>query len=146
AFTGVLSIVTGLLFGLVPAWRASNNQPANALRGHELSSTGRPGRTSRMMVAPQIAISLIVLILAGLLLRSLQHLQEVELGFEHEHLLTFWLLPTLSGYEDQRELDLYDNILTSLNQLPGVRSASMCRLSLLHRGLSRGLQTDGLSH
>jgi predicted permease len=143
AFTAGLSIVTGIFFGLVPAWRASGNQPANALRGCELSPAGRPPRASRMLVAPQIAISLVVLILAGLLLRSLQRLQEVDLGFEHEHLLTFWVMPTLSGYEDQRELDLYDNVLAGLNQLPGVRSASLCRWSLLHRGESRGLWTDG---
>jgi len=92
---------------------------------------------------PQVALSLGVLILTGLLLRSLQRLQQVDLGFDHHHLLSFWLYPTLSGYEEQRELNLYDRVLDGIRQVPGVRSASLSRLALRHRGRLHGLAIDG---
>jgi predicted permease len=60
--------------------------------------------------------------------------------------LSFWLYPTLSGYEEQRELDLYDRVLTSIRHVPGVRAASLSRLALRHRGRLRGLAIDGTTH
>src|SRR5258708_17302983 len=103
-------------------------------------------RSRRILIVPQVAISLGVLILTGLLLRSLQRLQEVDLGFDHRHLLSFWLLPTLSGYEDQRELDLYERVLAGIRRVPGVRAARPFRLSLRHRGRFRGLSLHGAVH
>jgi predicted permease len=146
AFTALLSVVTGLVFGLAPALRASRSPLANSLRGNQLTAEGKPLRASRILVTPQIALSLVILILAGLLLRSLQRLQEVDLGFDHDHLLTFWLMPTLSGYEDDRELRLYDDVLSGINRLPGVRVASMSRFSLLRRGRAHGMTVDGVNH
>ena len=146
AFTAMLSVITGLIFGLVPALRSSRGSLSSSMRGDELTAEGKPIRGIRMLVAPQIAISLVVLILAGLLLRSLQRLQQVDLGFQHDHLLTFWLLPTLSGYDGEKELRLYDDVLSDLNQLPGVRVASLSRWSLLRRGRMHGINVDGVSH
>lgn len=145
AFTAVLSVLTGFLFGLVPAVRSSGCALAGWVRGNELTAEGKPARTS-LLVAPQIAVSLVVLILSGLLLRSLQRLHEVDLGFQHNHLLTFWLFPTLSGYEGEKELQLYAEILAGLNRMPGVRVASMSRWSLLRTGRTRGLTVDGEQH
>lgn len=146
AFTAVLSVVTGLIFGLAPAFRSSRSSLISSMYATELTPEGKPSRTLRMLVAPQIAISLVVLILSGLLLRSLQRLQEVDLGFQHDHLLTFWLMPTLSGYDGEKELRLYDDVLASLNRLPGVDVASLSRWSLLRRGRRHGLDVDGVSH
>lgn len=142
AFTAVLTIVSGILFGLVPAIRSSDNRLAASFQGQQTTS-GMHLRSRRILIVPQVALSLGILILTGLLLRSLQRLQEVDLGFDHQHLLSFWLLPTLSGYDDQRELDLYDRVLAGIRRVPGVRAASLSRLALQHRGRSRGLAIDG---
>ena len=143
AFTGAVSILTGVLFGLLPALRSSRTRISPGLHWQAATADGRRRQSGRMLVVLQVAISLGVLILTGLLLRSLQRLQEVDLGFERSHLLSFWMLPTLSGYDDQRELDLYDRVLAGINGLPGVRAASLSRLVLWHRGRARGLTIDG---
>jgi predicted permease len=146
AFTAALSILTGLLFGLIPAWRSSRAKISSGLHGQSPAATPRHLRSRRMLVLPQVAISLSVLILTGLLLRSLERLQDVDLGFDRAHLLSFWMLPTLSGYDDQRELDLYDRVLAGINQLPGVRAASLSRLRILHHGREHGLVIDGAAN
>jgi predicted permease len=142
AFTALLSIASGILFGLVPALRSADNGLSSSLQGQPVTS-GTRLRSRRMLIVPQVAISLGVLILTGLLLRSLQHLQDVDLGFDRHHLLVFWLYPTLSGYEEQRELDLYDRVLDAVRRVPGVRAASLSRLTLRHRGRLHGLAIDG---
>jgi predicted permease len=143
AFTAILSVVTGVFFALLPALRSPGGRISPRLRDQAVVVAGRRFQSRRLLIVPQVAISLMVLILAGLLLRSLQQLQKVDLGFERDHLLSFWLMPTLSGYEDQRELDLYDRVIAGINRLPGVRAASMSRLALLHRGETHGLAVDG---
>ena len=137
-FTAVLSIASGILFGLVPALRSSDRKISSGLHMQQPPASAMRLRSRSILVVPQVAISLAVLILTGLL-RSLQHLQEVNLGFDQHHLLSFWLYPTLSGYADQRELDLYDRLLASIRRVPGVRAASLSRLTLRHRGRLRGL-------
>jgi predicted permease len=142
-FTAVLSIASGILFGLVPALRLSDERISSGLHGQPSRTAGMRLRSRRILIVPQVAISLAVLILTGLLLRSLQRLQEVDMGFDQHHLLSFWLLPTLSGYDDQRELDLYDRVLAGIRRVPGVRAASLSRLTLRHHGRLRGLAIDG---
>jgi len=142
AFTAVLSIASGILFGLVPALRSTHNRISSSFQDQP-TTLGMHLRSRRFLIVPQVALSLGILILTGLLLRSLQRLQEVDLGFDHHHLLSFWLYPTLSGYEEQHELDLYDRVLASIRRVPGVRAASFSRLALQHRGRLRGMAIDG---
>ena len=142
AFTAVLSIACGILFGLVPALRSADNRLSASFQG-QFTTSRTHLRSRRILIVPQVALSLGVLILTGLLLRSLQRLQQVDLGFDRQHILCFWLYPTLSGYEDQRELDLYDRVLDAVRRVPGVRAASLSRLTLRHRGRLRGLAIDG---
>jgi predicted permease len=142
AFAAVLSLACGILFGLVPALRATGNRLSSSLQRQPVTS-GNRWRSQRILIVPQVALSLGVLILTGMLLRSLQRLEQVDLGFDRQHLLVFWLYPTLSGYEDQRELDLYDRVLDAVRRVPGVRAASLSRLTLRHRGRRRGLAIDG---
>jgi predicted permease len=141
-FTAGLSIASGILFGLIPALRASGARITSGFHAQS-PAAGMRLRSRRILIVPQVAISLVVLILTGLLLRSLQRLQEVDMGFDQHHLLSFWLLPTLSGYDDQLELDLYDRLLAGIRRVPGVRAASLSRLTLRHRGRQRGLAIDG---
>ena len=144
AYTAILTILTGVLFGLAPALRSSSSRISPGLHGQAPSPAGTRLPSRRALIVPQVAISLAVLIVTGLLLRSLQRLERVDLGFERGHLLTFWMLPTLSGYDDQRELDLYDHVLAGINQLPGVRAASLSRLTVWHHGKVHGLVVDGV--
>lgn len=141
-FAAVSSIACGILFGLVPALHSSNNRLSSSFQ-RQPASSGTRLQSRRVLIVPQVALSLGVLILTGLLLRSLERLQQVDLGFDRQHLLVFWLYPTLSGYEDQRELDLYDRVLDAVRRVPGVRAASLSRLTLRHRGRRRGLAIDG---
>lgn len=142
-FTAVLSVASGIAFGLVPALRSSDARISSGLHGQSPTAPGVRLRSRRVLIVPQVAISLAVLILTGLLLRSLERLEEVDMGFDQHHLLSFWLLPTLSGYDDQRELDLYDRVLAGIRLVPGVRAASLSRLTLRHRGRLKGLAIDG---
>lgn len=142
AFAAVLSVACGVLFGLIPAFRSTDKRLSSSFLGHSTSS-GAGLRSRRVLIVPQVALSLGVLILTGLLLRSLGRLEQVDLGFDRQHLLEFWLYPTLSGYEDQRELNLYDRVLDAVRRVPGVRSASLSRLTLRHRGRRHGLAIDG---
>ena len=142
AFAAALSIGCGILFGLVPALRSTDSRLSSNFQRQPVTS-GTCLRSQRMLIVPQVALSLGVLILTGLLLRSLEHLEQVDLGFDRQHLLCFWLYPTLSGYEDQRELDLYDRVLGAVRSVPGVRAASLSRLTLRHRGRRHGLAIDG---
>src|SRR4029077_1952527 len=112
-FAAVLSIACGILFGLVPALRSTDNRLSSSFQGQPVNS-GTRLRSGRVLIVPQVALSLGVLILTGLLPRSLERLQQVALGFDRQHLLEFWLYPTLSGYKDQRELDLYDRVLDAV--------------------------------
>jgi predicted permease len=141
-FAAALSIGCGILFGLVPALRSTDNRHSSSFQRQPVTS-GTRLRSQRMLIVPQVALSLGVLILTGLLLRSLERLNQVDLGFDRHHLLCFWLYPTLSGYEDQRELDLYDRVLEAVRRVPGVRAASLSRLTLRHRGRRHGLAIDG---
>lgn len=141
-FAAVLSVTCGILFGLVPALRSTDNRLSASFHGQAVAS-GTRLRSRRMLIVPQVALSLAVLILTGLLLRSLERLEQVDLGFDRQHLLVFWLYPTLSGYEGQRELAVYDQVLDAVRRVPGVRAAGLSRLTLRHRGRRRGLAIDG---
>ncbi len=142
AFAAALSIGCGILFGLVPALRSTDGRLSSSFQGQPVTY-GTRLRSQRILIVPQVALSLGVLILTGLLLRSLEHLEQVDLGFDRQHLLCFWLYPTLSGYEGQRELDLYDRVLGAVRRVTGVRAASLSRLTLRHRGRRHGLAIDG---
>ena len=141
-FAAVSSVACGILFGLVPALRSTDNRLSASFQVQPVAS-GTRLRSRRLLIVPQVALSLAVLILTGLLLRSLERLEQVDLGFDRQHLLVFWLYPTLSGYEDQRELAVYDRVLNAVRRVPGVRAASLSRLTLRHRGRRRGLAIDG---
>jgi len=136
AFTGAVSLLTGLLFGLAPALADTRIDLIPMLKGNEGAMESRPlrRRLVKSLVVAQVALSLTLLIGAGLLLRSLRQLHEVDTGFERDRVLTMWVFPALIGYDHAKELRLYLQLFEKLNALPGVESASLSRLSLT-RGL-----------
>jgi predicted permease len=131
-FTAALSLLTGIIFGLTPAWRATRLDLASALKeGNRGSSSLSRSRLSKGLVIAQVAIVSLLLVGAGLFIRTLRNLQQVEVGFNQENLLLFTLIPGLNGYRGERQAQLYRQILARLDVIPGVHSATFASAPLI---------------
>jgi predicted permease len=115
AFTAAISIVTGLVFGLAPALRATRADVRPIVK-----ATSR-----KMLVSAQVAACLLLLLCAGLLLRTLLNLERVDVGFNREQLVLFIVRPGLNGYKDARLVGYYDELQRRLNAIPHVRSSTL---------------------
>jgi predicted permease len=135
AFTLAVSLLTGVLFGLAPAWRATSHDLATSLK-QSRRTTGAVSRLSKGLIVAQVALSLLILVGAGLFIRTLYKLQRVNLGFNQENLLIFTLRPTQGGYKDERLLQFYQRLFDRLDNLPGVRAATFQRTPLITGGHS----------
>jgi predicted permease len=136
AFAAAAALLTGLGFGLAPALRATGVDLAASLRaGAGTLGDGGQGRRRmplrRLLVAAQIAMSLLLLVGAGLFVRSLQNLMRVDTGFERDRLLQVTIGPRLLDYDDRRLAALYERLVARLEALPGVRSASLSLYGLM---------------
>lgn len=140
AVTAALSLVTGLLFGLTPAIRATRVQVLPALKEGGISGRNRrwlgPLRIGRVLIVTQIAISLLILVAAGLFLRTLSNLQSVALGFNREHLLLFEMNARPAGHRDPEIRRFYADLLKRVSALPGVSAASASGLPPVAGGTS----------
>jgi len=125
-FCLALSVVTGLLFGLFPALQASRSDLALALKDQSGQSTSTVAGNlfRKTLVTAQVAISLLLLISAGLFARSLVNLTRIELGIRVDHLLTFSLIPKLNQYPDERARQFYEQLTGRLAAIPGVKLVS----------------------
>jgi len=132
AFTLVVSLLTGVLFGLAPAWRATSLDLTTALKQGR-RTTSAVSRLSKGLIVAQVALSLLLLVGAGVFLRTLHNLQRVNLGFNQENLLVFSLQPEWGGYKDERLIQFYQQLFARLDQLPGVRAATFGRKPLIAR-------------
>jgi predicted permease len=132
AFTFLISVGTGLLFALFPAWRASRQDAVTALKDQAANVMGRASGQfwNKVLMVAQIALSCCLLIGAGLFVRTVQKLRALDVGFDRENLLVFQL-NLGKGYDDTRRGNLYQEILQRVQYLPGVRSASMSNLQSL---------------
>ncbi|HET9306040.1 MAG TPA: ABC transporter permease [Candidatus Sulfotelmatobacter sp.] len=145
AFTAGVSVTAVLVFGLIPAMRTSDITLSPELKdgGVTFSGGARNSRTTSILLTSQVSVSVVVLVLTGLLVRTLGNLQRVDLGFQPNGLVLFWLFPTLAGYSDSQEVQLANDVPTSLSTLPGVRSATLTRYSILRNGRAKGLVVSG---
>ena len=136
AFTFGICLLTGLLFGIAPSVRVSRT--AVAPRVHARTAAGGGGATSRvipkLLVTVQVTLSLILLVGAGLFLRTLRNLENQNLGFEPRKLLLVQFLPEAAGYLPPQLSSLYDNILERIDALPGVRSATLSSVPVINPG------------
>ena len=133
-FTLVLTILTGLIFGLAPALRASRPNLASTLKDTVGSVAGAGGSLflRKGLVAAQVALSFLLLFGAGLFARSLHNLKTTDTGFREQHnLVTFQLAPALNGYDAPRVVHFFNELLDRLRAVPGVRSASLASVPLL---------------
>lgn len=126
-FTLLVSLLTGILFGFVPAWLASRTD--YSLATSFTTRTSQAANTSllwpRALVTVQIAFSLVLLIGAGLFLQTLRNLQKEDYGFERTHLVIAEIDPRLAGYTPMQTPTLYNRLVERLHQIPGVRSAAL---------------------
>jgi predicted permease len=142
AFSASACLLTGILFGLAPALRATRVDLASGLKESAGTTTFRHG-FGKALVAGQVAFSLLLLIGAGLFIRTLRNLENQDLGFNSRNLVLFALDPRRSGYTDDRLLALYDQVLERLRSQPGVRSATMSQNALLSGWVNNGpISTD----
>lgn len=133
AFTLGVSVLTGLLFGTLPAWKAADTHVSRILKeGRTRSSTTRERRRlGGSLVVLQIGLSLILLVGAALLVRSLIALQGLDLGFEPENMLSVEMrLPTAKYPDSQRCSAFYDEALGQVRRLPRVRAAGLVSIGL----------------
>jgi predicted permease len=143
AFTVGISLVTGVLFGLAPAWRATSLNLTTALKQGR-RTTGTVSRLSKGLVVVQVALSLLLLVGAGLFIRTLYNLQRVNVGFNQENLLLFTLQPQQGGYKNERLVQFYQQLFARLDNLPGVRAATFGRVPLIaHYGWNTDILLPG---
>jgi len=136
-FTFALSLLTGIVFGLAPAWRATRVDLTPALKESARgSSAASRSLLSRSLVVAQVALSLLLLVGAGLFLRTLVNLQRVEPGFNTRNLLLFGVEPGLIGYKEEKLAQLYQQMAERLEALPGVQAVTFSRMTLLAQGAS----------
>ena len=131
-FTLGLSLLTGIIFGLAPAWRTTRVDLTPSLKdsGRGSSAVHR-SLLSRGLVVVQVALSLVLLVGAGLFVRTLLNLQRVDTGFNTQNLLLFEVEPALIGYKDEKLRQVYGQISERLEAVPGVQGVTFSRMALL---------------
>ena len=135
-FTVGVSILTGILFGLAPALRAARVDLNSILKGTSQSVAGGSGHVGRMpvgkiLVVAQVAMSLLLLIVAGLFVHSFRKLTDEKLGYDRDHLWLFRVRPVAEGYKGPAIPALYNVMLDHIRSLPGVRAVTLSENGLL---------------
>lgn len=139
AFVITVSIVTGVLVSAIAAWRATGENPANALQqGPSIVGQNlRWMRMNRILILVQVALSLALCIGAGLMTRSLAKLRSSDPGFREDGVLVLWLAPTPGGYKNLDASAYYQNLIGSLSALPGAKSVTLSHTSPTFSNLPR---------
>ncbi len=134
AYTFLVAVVTGLLFGLAPALQAARASVSTALRDEERGAAGRVGRVRPILVMAQVALALVLLTGAGLMLRTFQALGDIDPGFDATATLAVSVSPPAARYRETAQvLDFYDRFMGSLAALPGVRNVGAISTLFLSR-------------
>jgi putative ABC transport system permease protein len=150
AFTGVVALTTGIVFGLVPAIWGPQVDLSDALKeGGSRGTTGRGGRLRKLLVVAEVALSVVLLVGAGLMLRSFSSLRSVNPGFRTDHALTLRVsLPVPAGpittADEDRFVTFYDRTLARLSELPGVTAVGATNMIPLDgNGTDRLIEIEG---
>ena len=130
-FTAVISLATGLIFGLAPAWHSSNPDVVPILKGDLDANQRAKGRRLSLrpaLVVVQVALSLVVLVCGGLFIKSFRRAQTMDPGFGTKQALIAMIDPELVGYDTERSRDFYRQAIERVSSLPGVEAAGTARL------------------
>jgi predicted permease len=140
-FTAAVSLLTGILFGIAPTFRGARVNLTPALKEGEGSSTrlghagGKWFSIGNALVVAQVALAIVVLVGAGLLVRTLANLRSIDVGFDAHNILIFGINPELVGYKGAQVDSFYRDLQGRLAETPGVKSASYSMMPLLSNGL-----------
>jgi predicted permease len=131
-FTAAISLLTGILFGIAPAFRATRVDVGRSLAANARGSIGGRGgvRTGRILVIAQVALSLLLLVGATLFLRTLRNLVGQKLGYDREHLMMVRIDPVSAGYKGASVNALYQQVREKLRSIPGVRNVTLSNTDL----------------
>jgi predicted permease len=132
-FTALVSLATGILFGLVPALQSTRPDLVTELRNNSGKLSGGRGaaRFRTSLVTAQIALSMALLISAGLFIKSLRNVSRVDLGITVDNMVTFGISPGLSGYDTTRAKALYARVEETLQSTPGITGVTSAMVPLL---------------
>jgi predicted permease len=131
AFIVGAMLLTSLIFGLLPAVRGSRTEIALSLKDRSGACSAGGISLRRMLVGIQVALSLLLLVGAGLFVRTLRNLDSLGPGFPTDHLLTFRIDPSLNGYSDEETKSFYERLNVNLQTMPGVASVGFSAMPLL---------------
>jgi macrolide transport system ATP-binding/permease protein len=140
-----LSLLTGVMFGLAPAMQSTRVDVISAMKETRVGERHSSTRISlsQVLVVGQIALSLLMLVAAGLFVRTLSNLQSIELGFNRENVLLFDLNARKAGHKGLEIAEFYAGLLKKVQSIPGVRDASLSNYSLVDAGWSLGIHISG---
>ena len=130
-FAFLLSLLTGIVFGIVPAWITSHSDPAEALRGVNRSTRDRGALPQKGLIVFQAALSLVMLVTAGLLTRTLRNLEHQNFGLQTTNRYVVHIDPAGAGYTPEKLPVLYQRLEQQFGALPGVRSVGLALYSTL---------------
>ena len=130
-FVLAVTVLTGIIFGIAPALRATGGNMSDALKQTGRSVVGSRSLLSKSLLVVQVAVSLVLLVGAGLFLRTLNNLRHVDIGFNPQNLLLFRVNPAMNRYDDKRTLALYGELMDRIAATPGVRGVAMTNPALL---------------
>jgi predicted permease len=133
-FTVIIALLTSILFGLVPAWRTSRVDLATGMKGKAGSNTRGKSRFAKALVISQVTLSLVLLVGAGLLVRSLENLKNIYPGFDENNTLLVSINPSLAGYKGNQYIELFKKLLEKVRSTPGVQAASFSLLPPMTQG------------
>ena len=140
-----VAVLTGALFGLAPALQATRPNLIGALKNEipTVSGSGSRFELRKLLVVSQVALSLLLLIGAGLFVRTLQNLKGIDLGFRADKVLLLSMNPGLNGYKPEQVKSFYGRLLERVNRLPGVQSASIADMPLMGGAWIDGASVEG---
>ncbi len=145
-FTFCLSVLTGIVFGIVPAWQASQSDLNESLKESSRGATGGPRRhqVRALLVISEVAFSLLLLIGAGLMIRSFARLLTVDPGFQADHVLTAFIsLPSSKYPNSSDQAAFFERLIERMQNVPGVMSAGVVSDLPLYGGSSTGFEIEG---
>ena len=143
-FAFLLSLLTGIVFGVIPAWTSAHFEPAEVLRGANRSTGNRSSFPQKSLVVLQAALSLVLLAYAGILTKSLRNLEHQQFGFETANRVMISVSPAFTGYSPDRIHAVYQQLQERLPQIAGVQSASLSQYSPMEgTNWSSGIHFEG---